>query len=65
MSLTTTETPATPGGTPPESQQHRVSGGMLDPKQLITSLPDACRKLDPRVMVKNPVMFVVWAGAVL
>jgi K+-transporting ATPase ATPase B chain len=38
---------------------------MLEPKQLITSLPDACRKLDPRVMVKNPVMFVVWIGAVL
>jgi K+-transporting ATPase ATPase B chain len=38
---------------------------MLDPKQLWTSLPDAARKLDPRVMVKNPVMFIVWVGAVL
>ncbi|WUH23988.1 potassium-transporting ATPase subunit KdpB [Streptomyces sp. NBC_00448] len=38
---------------------------MLDPKQLLTSLPDACRKLDPRVMVKNPVMFVVEVGSVL
>jgi K+-transporting ATPase ATPase B chain len=65
MSLTTIESPAPSGPTPPESQQHRVSGGLLDPKQLLTSLPDACRKLDPRVMVKNPVMFVVWVGAVL
>ncbi|HEY0695444.1 MAG TPA: potassium-transporting ATPase subunit B, partial [Kribbella sp.] len=31
---------------------------------LLTSLPDALRKLDPRVMVKNPVMFVVEVGAV-
>ena len=27
--------------------------------------PDAARKLDPRVMVRNPVMFVVEVGAVL
>ena len=32
---------------------------------LLTSLPDAVRKLDPRVMVHNPVMFVVEVGAVL
>ncbi|MCQ4044772.1 potassium-transporting ATPase subunit KdpB [Streptomyces rubrisoli] len=38
---------------------------MLDPRQLATSLPDALRKLDPRVMVRNPVMFVVEVGAVL
>ncbi|WP_130388232.1 potassium-transporting ATPase subunit KdpB [Kribbella sp. VKM Ac-2569] len=30
---------------------------------LLTSLPDALRKLDPRVMWKNPVMFVVEVGA--
>jgi potassium-transporting ATPase ATP-binding subunit len=43
----------------------RVQGGLLDPKMLLTSLPDATRKLDPRVMVRNPVMFVVEVGAVL
>ncbi|MEV0791385.1 potassium-transporting ATPase subunit KdpB [Kribbella sp. NPDC050459] len=37
---------------------------MFDPKMLLTSLPDALRKLDPRVMVRNPVMFVVEVGAV-
>ena len=39
--------------------------GLLDPRMLLTSLPDAVRKLDPRVMVRNPVMFVVEVGAVL
>ena len=43
----------------------RVQGGLLDPKMLLTSLPDAVRKLDPRVMVHSPVMFVVEVGAVL
>ncbi|TDO62787.1 K+-transporting ATPase ATPase B chain [Kribbella sp. VKM Ac-2571] len=33
------------------------------PKTLLTSLPEALRKLDPRVMWKNPVMFVVEVGA--
>ena len=26
---------------------------------------DACRKLDPRHQIKNPVMFVVWVGSIL
>ncbi|MEU0408601.1 potassium-transporting ATPase subunit KdpB [Streptomyces griseorubiginosus] len=43
----------------------RVGAGLFDPKQLVRSLPDAFRKLDPRVMVKSPVMFVVWIGSVL
>ncbi|MEV0739122.1 potassium-transporting ATPase subunit KdpB [Streptomyces sp. NPDC050549] len=46
-------------------EEGRVGAGLFDPKQLIRSLPDACRKLDPRVMVKSPVMFVVWIGSVL
>ena len=40
-----------------------VRRGLLDPTMLFTSLPDAARKLDPRVMVRNPVMFVVEVGA--
>ncbi|MEU3991195.1 potassium-transporting ATPase subunit KdpB [Streptomyces platensis] len=43
----------------------RVGAGLFDPKQLVKSLPDACRKLDPRVMVKSPVMFVVLIGSVV
>ncbi|MFI6724118.1 potassium-transporting ATPase subunit KdpB [Streptomyces sp. R-74717] len=60
-------TTTNPAPTPPRAgrQQHRVSGGLLDPKQLLTSFPDALRKLDPRSMVHNPVMFVVEVGAVL
>jgi K+-transporting ATPase ATPase B chain len=42
-----------------------VGGGLLDPKMLWNSLPDALKKLDPRVQVKNPVMFVVEVGALL
>jgi K+-transporting ATPase ATPase B chain len=43
----------------------RVGVGLFDPKQLVRSLPDAFRKLHPRVMVKSPVMFVVLVGSVL
>ncbi|WP_411076481.1 potassium-transporting ATPase subunit KdpB [Streptomyces sp. cmx-4-7] len=43
----------------------RVGGGLFDPKQLIASFPDALRKLDPRVMIKSPVMFVVLVGSVV
>ncbi|MFJ3704278.1 MULTISPECIES: potassium-transporting ATPase subunit KdpB [unclassified Streptomyces] len=43
----------------------RVGGGLFDPKQLLRSFPDAVRKLDPRVMVKSPVMFVVLVGSVV
>ncbi|MER5769349.1 potassium-transporting ATPase subunit KdpB [Streptomyces sp. NPDC001985] len=43
----------------------RVGGGLFDPGQLVRSLPEALRKLDPRVMVKSPVMFVVLVGSVV
>ncbi|NEY31853.1 potassium-transporting ATPase subunit KdpB [Streptomyces sp. PRKS01-65] len=43
----------------------RVGGGLFDPAQLVRSLPDAFRKLDPRVQIRTPVMFVVWVGSVL
>src|SRR5690348_12195153 len=43
----------------------RIGGGLLDPKILWKALPDAFKKLDPRVQIHNPVMFVVEVGAVL
>lgn len=43
----------------------RVGGGLFDPKALLRSFPDAVKKLDPRVMVKSPVMFVVLVGSVV
>jgi potassium-transporting ATPase ATP-binding subunit len=39
------------------------TGGLLDPRQLARSLPDALRKLDPRIMWHNPVMLIVEVGA--
>ncbi|MFJ8942262.1 potassium-transporting ATPase subunit KdpB [Streptomyces sp. NPDC102395] len=48
-----------------KAPEGRVGAGLFDPKQLVKSLPDAFRKLDPRVMVKSPVMFVVWIGSLL
>ncbi|WP_405456698.1 potassium-transporting ATPase subunit KdpB [Streptomyces sp. NBC_00101] len=64
--------PAPPDDGPdrPKSAGHepataRVGGGFFDPKQLLTAFPEAVRKLDPRVMVTSPVMFVVLIGSVL
>ncbi|WP_241780609.1 potassium-transporting ATPase subunit KdpB, partial [Streptomyces wadayamensis] len=43
----------------------RPGGGPFGPEQLLRALPAALRKLDPRVMVKSPVMFVVLVGSVV
>jgi len=48
----------------PATQGDRVGGGLLDPKQLLRSLPDALRKLDPRTLWRNPVMLIVEIGSV-
>ncbi|WP_329493494.1 HAD-IC family P-type ATPase [Kitasatospora herbaricolor] len=56
---------ASPAPQPPPVRRHRAASGLFDPKQLLTSLPEALRKLHPRVMVKNPVMFVVEVGSAL
>jgi K+-transporting ATPase ATPase B chain len=62
---TATPTRAPHRDVPTGHTESRVGAGLFDPKQLVKSLPDACRKLDPRVLVKSPVMFVVWIGSVL
>jgi K+-transporting ATPase ATPase B chain len=41
----------------------RVQGGLLDPKMLWKSTPEALRKLDPRTLWRNPVMFIVEIGS--
>ena len=63
----TTETPGTPAPASPRqvAEPRKVGGGLLDPKILLKATPDAFKKLDPRVQLKNPVMFVVEVGAVL
>jgi K+-transporting ATPase ATPase B chain len=50
--------------TAPGSGSRRVSGGLLDPKQLWRSTPDALRKLNPLTLWRNPVMFIVEIGSV-
>src|ERR1700749_5086822 len=53
------------GGTLGESTpRKRVGGGLLDSSMLWRSTPDALKKLDPRTLWRNPVMFVVEIGAV-
>jgi K+-transporting ATPase ATPase B chain len=38
---------------------------LFDKSIIVSAMGEACRKLDPRLMVKNPVMFVTQIGAVL
>ncbi|AMU22016.1 potassium-transporting ATPase subunit KdpB [Mycobacteroides abscessus] len=47
-----------------KSKNAVVTTGVFDPAQLIKALPLAVRKLDPRHMARNPVMFVVTVGSV-
>ncbi|WP_393062325.1 potassium-transporting ATPase subunit KdpB [Streptomyces sp. LN549] len=68
--------PAAPHPSPPSSEaspfpKARSSGratqpgGPFDPVQLLTSFPEALRKLHPRTLVRNPVLFVVAIGSAL
>ena len=54
-----------PTGAEKRSARGGVAAGSFSPGQLVSSLPDALRKLDPRHQLRNPVMFVVWVGSVL
>jgi K+-transporting ATPase ATPase B chain len=66
MSVTTTpDAPIGAGKKLADGQPHRVGGGLLEPRTLWKATPNAFRKLDPRVQLKNPVMFVVEVGAAL
>jgi K+-transporting ATPase ATPase B chain len=51
---------ATPGPSGPDGPR-----GILDPRLLRAAIPEAFRKLDPRLLIRNPVMFVVEVTAVL
>jgi len=63
MTITDLQAPTGSPGLPPASDGHRIQGGLLDPRMLWTSLPDALAKLDPRTLYRNPVMFIVELGA--
>jgi len=49
----------------PTPTSHRGNSEAFRPAQLVVSLPEALRKLDPRHQLRSPVMFVVWVGSVL
>ena len=67
--MTVTTTPDAPMGRGKnlgDGRTGRVSAGsLLSPGTLWKATPDAFKKLDPRVQVKNPVMFVVEIGAAI
>jgi K+-transporting ATPase ATPase B chain len=44
---------------------NKTASGAFSVGQLVTALPGALRKLDPRLMWHNPVMFIVEVGAAL
>jgi potassium-transporting ATPase ATP-binding subunit len=54
-----------PGGGPPMAHGVAQARGLFDREILSHALVDAFKKLDPRVQVKNPVMFVVLVGTVV
>jgi K+-transporting ATPase ATPase B chain len=53
------------GGAKPAGDQPPRPKGVLDPELLRAALPQALRKLDPRRLVRNPVIFIVELTAVL
>ncbi len=53
------------GGAKPSGGEPPKPRGVLDPDLLRSAIPHAFRKLDPRLLIKNPVMFVVEITAVL
>ncbi len=59
---TVIETPA-PERKPAPGEEHAPKRSAFTPQQLFAALPGALRKLDPRQMWRNPVMFIVEIGA--
>ena len=55
-------TPSTAGGSHGPKARSR---SMFDPAIMRRAVKDAIRKLDPRLMARNPVMFVVEVGSVV
>src|SRR6202045_2796506 len=64
MASTATDSAVTQKQTLSVPSTKRVEGGLLDPKMLLRSTPDAFRKLNPYTLWRNPVMFIVEIGAV-
>jgi K+-transporting ATPase ATPase B chain len=65
---TVTEASVSPQGersAPTRERPARRASSAINLAQLVAALPTAVRKLDPRLMWRNPVMFIVEAGAAL
>ncbi|MET0782952.1 MAG: potassium-transporting ATPase subunit KdpB [Leifsonia flava] len=65
MSTITEPTPTPSSAPSSHPSTTKTGGGAFSPKQLVTALPGALRKLDPRSMWRNPVMFIVEVGAAI
>ena len=50
---------------PAEIENRRITSGIFDPRTLVSALPEALRKMDPRYLWRNPVMFVVLVGSIM
>jgi K+-transporting ATPase ATPase B chain len=61
--MTTVLTPPTSG--PSDAHGVAQARGLFDGPILRQALKDSVRKLDPRIQVKNPVMFVVLVGSII
>ncbi|WP_374010310.1 potassium-transporting ATPase subunit KdpB [Leifsonia sp. LS-T14] len=61
----TTTLPTTSPSTPPAARKQPTGPKSFTAGQLLAALPGALRKLDPRSMWRNPVMFIVEVGAAL
>ena len=48
-----------------ETRSRDAKSSLLDPAILVPAIGQAFAKLDPRLMIRNPVMFVVELGSVL
>ena len=59
--MTTTQSPQSP----PVASTRQTSRSLFDPEILRGAIGPSFAKLDPRVQVRNPVMFVVEIGAAI
>ncbi|MBJ7287470.1 MAG: potassium-transporting ATPase subunit KdpB [Williamsia sp.] len=63
--MTITDSPTPDVSEPTTASDDMAGSGAFSPSQLIKSLPEAVRKLTPRDQARNPVMFVVYLGAIV
>ena len=61
----TVPTPARGGARARARRRRRGTAGLFEARALLASFPEALRKLHPRALATNPVLFVVACGSVL